>query len=142
VQGNLNDLLKELPPDMARMVARYGVRLAIDLLQTFYNDLEGEGKKPERSESKKKLGRPPKNRPKGKQSGWSDDPEERRREMARRVEVSAAKLRKESRAKAAKKRWANRSAAERETWLRKMQRGKKKAKANNKQPLVHLAVAS
>jgi len=150
VQGNLNDLLKELPPELSRTVARYGVRLAIDLLQTLYNDLGGERETVKSARTKitidlagdgqpkKRLGRPPK---KAKKSGWSGDPEERRRQMAARIEVRAAKLRKEKLGAAARKRWGKKSAAERKTWLRNMQRGRKSRK-QAKQPVVHLAAAS
>jgi hypothetical protein len=145
VQGNLNELLKELPPELARATARYGVRLAIDLLETLYADLGGE-REPEKP-ARKKLGRPRKapaeeeaptvrtvklavladTRAAAAKSGWPADPEERKREMARRIEVRAERLAAERRSATARKRWENMSPAKREAWARAMQRGKKRA---------------
>jgi hypothetical protein len=127
MQGNLNEILKELPPDVARAVARYGVKLAIDLLQTLYSDLGGA----EAERLKPKIGRPRKVHPEAEaqpqpgkppfRSGWSDDPEERKREMARRMAVTAAKRTKANRSTVAKQRWAAMSKAQREAWQRSMQ---------------------
>lgn len=125
MQGNLTELLKELPPDVARGVARYGVRLAIDLLQTLYADLSGENK----SEAQPKRGR---GRPKAKseaalKNGWPTDPEARHQEMLRRREVTRQKRLRAQRVAAAKKRWAGKSKAEKQAWLHAMQHGKKEA---------------
>jgi hypothetical protein len=138
MQGNLNDLLKNLPPELARTVARYGVRLAIDLLETFYADLGNERGPEESKPVRKKLGRPPKVPKEEKlpkvtlaavrKSGWPADPQARKREMARRIEVRAAKVRAERRTAGARKRWENMSAAQKQAWLRNMQRGRKRAK--------------
>lgn len=148
MQGNLNELLKELPPETARHIARYGVKLAIDLLQTFYADLAGE----RRAEPAKRTAEPAKRRGRPKASpavpevkaakkGWSDDPAERSREMRRRLAVRdskrhlhiadprnphhgewVAKLRK-----ARKKSWKSMSPAQRAMWQAKMAEGKRKA---------------
>lgn len=161
MQGNLNELLKNLPPDLARVTARYGVRLAIDLLETLYADLGGERELPEKP-ARKKLGRPPKvaetlptvptaklRRPRkapetptvrevklaaltttravAAKSGWPADPEERKREMARRIEARANRLAAERRSEGARKRWENMTPAKREAWARSMARGRKRA---------------
>ena len=93
MQGNLDDLLKEgLPPELARMIARRGVKLAIDLLQTLYADL---GVQVLEQPAAKKLGRPRKKEDRfsvAAKSGWPADPEERKREMARRMAVHSAKV--------------------------------------------------
>lgn len=143
MQGNLNDLLKDLPPELARATARYGVRLAIDLLETFYSDLAGE-RAPEKA-ARKKRGRPAKElllpevkvtRREAGKSGWPDDPEERSREMKRRQAVARAKLvaeaTHEKQSSGAKKRWNNMSPAQKQAWMRNMQRGKKRAAKNAK----------
>jgi hypothetical protein len=138
MQGNLNDLLKNLPPELTRTVARYGVRLAIDLLETFYADLANERGPEENKPERKKMGRPPKVPKEEKlpkvtllavrKSGWPADPEARRREMARRIEVSVAKRRAEKKSAGARKRWDGMSDAKKQALLRSMQRGRKRAK--------------
>lgn len=75
------------------MIARRGVKLAIDLLQTLYADL---GVQVLEQPAARKIGRPRKN-PEGRfsvaaKSGWPADPEERKREMARRMAVHSAKV--------------------------------------------------
>jgi hypothetical protein len=149
MQVSLNDLVKDLPPDIARHVARVGVKLAIDLLQTLYSDL-GTPEETVRA-AKKRLGRPPKMSPEepvraGKRvSGWSDDPEERSREMLRRREVRAAKARRARISAGAKRRWQEMSKAERAERLRNMQRGKAKNRRPKKPaqvPVVSLQEAS
>jgi hypothetical protein len=131
MQGNLNEMLKELPPDMARMVARYGVKLAIDLLQTLYADLMGEAKPAgaKRGRPKAEAGPKAKTTASGKRiSGWSDDPEERKREMQRRIDMRAEKLRKARLSAAAKKRWDKMSGAQKALRLRAMVRGREQAR--------------
>lgn len=122
MKGNLDEILNSLDPALARAIARHGVKLAIDLLQTLYADLTVEAKTPGR------IGQPPKAttavRVATGRSGWSDDPEERKREMARRMAVAKAKKKGKAQASAAKTRWQRMSAAERVRWQRAMQRGK------------------
>jgi hypothetical protein len=141
MQGNLNEILKELPPDMARMVARYGVKLAIDLLQTLYADLMGEAKPAvaKRGRPKAEAGPKAKTTASGKRiSGWSDDPEERSIEMQRRIDVRAEKLRKARASAAAKKRWEKMSGAQKALRLRAMVRGREQ----KRKAVVHLEKAS
>ena len=129
VQGNLNELLKELPPDVARHVARYGVKLAIDLLHTLYADLSAE----EAPAARKKLGRPKKALPKAlptvklAKSGWPADPEERSREMKRRLAVAREKAKRAAMSEGAKKRWNEMSPARKKEWLASMQRGRQQS---------------
>lgn len=143
MNGNLNELLAQLPEDVGRSVAKYGVRLAIDLLKTLYADLSGEpyaeeatGQTRKPSATGKRIGRPADAKAamaaswpadsagRRRRSGWPDDPAVRSREMKRRQEVARAKKAKAARSAAARKRWDNRSAADRKKWLVAMQRGK------------------
>ena len=124
MKGNLDEILNSLDPALARGIARHGVKLAIDLLQTLYADLTAEEAKPPG-----RIGRPPKTTTVARvatgRSGWSDDPEERKREMARRMAVAKAKKKGKFKSPA-QTRWARMSRNERAAWKRSMQLGKEK----------------
>lgn len=133
MNGNLNELLSQLPEDVGRSVAKFGVRLAIDLLQRLYADLTGESEprpvkrprgRPADAKAAMAASWPADSAGRRRRSGWPDDPAVRSREMKRRQEVARAKKAKAARSAAARKRWDNRSAADRKKWLVAMQRGK------------------
>lgn len=72
-----------------------------------------------------------KSKPRGKiaagkrpKSGWPDDPEERKAEMARRVKVARSKRKAEALSAAHKKHWASMSVRQRKARLVAMQAGK------------------
>lgn len=120
--------MKDIPPEIARNVARFGVKLAIDLLQTFYADLEGEqpaAQPKRRGRPKVKLEKPTVRQVRAAaNSGWPADPEERRAEMLRRRAVAEQKKMHDQRSAAAKKRWDKMTEAQKAARLRAMERGK------------------
>jgi hypothetical protein len=76
---------------------------------------------------KKKLGRPPGTNAKSSASGWPADPEERSREMKRRMAVAAEKKAQPSALSIARKKaWAGLSVRDRKRRIAAMQAGKKK----------------
>jgi hypothetical protein len=76
---------------------------------------------------------------KAQRSGWSDDPEERKKDMARRMAARQEKRRYEAQRKGAKTRWKNMTAAQRKRWIKAMQAGKRK---KTQAPVVSLEQAS
>lgn len=108
-----------------------GLQLAVDTLQHQLDAIRR--RLGQLQEPKPQRGRPPKQN----RSGWSDDPEERRREMARRRAKRKQNLHPRDpehprhaewaakTAKAAKKYWASLSPAEKQIKQVAMQRGRK-----------------
>lgn len=83
------------------------------------------------SRGRQKAVAPPEKAPKTK-SGWSDDPEERKAEMKRR-------MKKRKMHKAAVARWENKTKAQKAEQLRKMAQGKVRAEKTRKEmPAVKL----
>src|SRR5215475_10873246 len=82
---SLDDYLRDVPAEISRPVARFGVRLAIDLLERLYADLSGEAATPDEAPvpraRRSKAARADGSR------GWKDlkTPEERSAEMLRRM---------------------------------------------------------
>jgi hypothetical protein len=86
----------------------------------------------------RKRGRPRKQAAEPSKFGWSDDPEERSREMRRRMAKWGKNKPSESElSKQRKRQWAALSPAKRKARLAAMQAGK-----NKKQPVAGMAVAS
>lgn len=146
MNGDLNQMLAHIASaeGLGRNVAKYGVRLAIDLLQQLLADLEGG--RPEENARRflaglnlpSRHGRPRKSAgadiridtKKTRRSGWPSDPAARRKEMLRRQAVARARKVNSGRSAGARKAWASKTPAQRKAWAQAIQQARRASVAN------------
>jgi hypothetical protein len=112
-----------------------GMEYALELMQRQINEIR------ESLSHLQQLDHTARNLPAKRQTkGWSDDPEERRAEMARRMQVARAKVKGQTLSDQRKREWQQMSPRKRKARLAAMAAGKNKSRKQH--PAAHTQAAA